>query len=139
MNELNEEEHEKWGPCPPGVIHVTAAQPTLARRRMIKLLGTGAVFSVITGVTSYSMISSNSSKKRNSSLPGGIGCVQVIDNLVAYVGGTIEECSLKNEITLHLMKCSKCFRRYQALCASSQHGSKKGCRGRSKLSIKPFK
>ena len=108
--------------------------PCPARRRMVKLLGTGAIFSVLTGITSFSLISANSAKKRNSSLPGGIACIRVVDSLSAYVAQTIEENDLRNEITLHLMKCEDCSECYEKLCKSAFKDGR--CCRQSKSTIK---
>ena len=114
---------EKWTHCPPGIIQEASKEPSISRRNLFGIIGIGAVVGAVGGGAALGVIfSSGMPGNSNGTLPAGIACIQVHDNLAAYVAGKIKDSELKEQITYHLMKCENCREDYDGLCCTSKAG-----------------
>lgn len=123
--------NNEWEPCLHGMIHETAGQADVSRRRMARLLGLGAIL-VLLGTSVSIAMSDRNSRTR---IPAEIGCIEVKQHLVSYTKGKILDKTMYRRIAFHLMKCKSCDSCYsEILCDSNPRSRHK--RGKC-AAIKP--
>lgn len=123
---------EKWVPCQPGTIQEAAKVSPISQRIVFKLLVACTVIAFIGGGTA--LFSNPDGGHSREFLPAGIACINVDQNLAAYIAGEVEDRELKKRITFHLLKCEGCREKYNGYCCSSDSA----CGSRpSKATLKP--
>ena len=110
---------ETWVPCQPGTIQEAAKVSSISQRILLKLLVAFTVIGFVGGGTA--LFSNPNGEHSREFLPAGIACINVHENLAAYVAGEVEDSDLKKRITLHLLKCDGCREKYDGYCCGSDY------------------
>jgi hypothetical protein len=105
-----------------------AAQESVSRRGLLRIIGAGTALGVVAGGTVLSFMLDDKKQKPLQELPGGIACMTVHDHLIGYVAYKIEDSELRKKITKHLINCDGCRASYQEICC----GNVSGCEQRPK-------
>lgn len=108
----------EWQPCKPGLIFEAKSSLAgeLKETRRTALLRIAGIFGggvLVAGVSMFAWRSPDKNPRRN--FPAAIGCVQVHQQLAAYVGNQIADQDLRASIAMHLCKCVGCQRAFQDL------------------------
>ena len=120
-----------WEPCHPGFLQ-EASKESISRRGLFQILGTGLVLSVVGAAVTVAVFADRQ-KPNSDGLPGGLACITVHENLIAFVDDKMTDAKLKQQVSFHLLKCQGCRDDYDELrCGDS-------CQSRIKYAnLKPF-
>jgi hypothetical protein len=108
-----------WEPCAPGVLHEAAHDEAAMRRKFLKFIGMASLMVLLSGFVAWGVTTSLRSEKI---VPPELACIEVHQNLIAYVRGRIKDDQLKSQITSHLLKCDGCNEALEEVCCSAESG-----------------